>query len=127
MKLKPIALMLCASAASAYEVETHGLMTLESFNVSILGRTNPASEDVYRRLGFDRVAETAPFHQAISPNCADDGMIPTNESYIDADPSWLASTRARLHFGCIEFNRKVVANTEELSASCDEAIREYPP
>ena len=89
MNMKPIALMLCATTASAYEVETHGLFTLESYNGSVLGPSNPASADLYFRLGFDRVAEAAPFQQSSSADCADGGLLPTNESYIDADPAWL--------------------------------------
>jgi hypothetical protein len=91
MKMRAITLLFLTSTVFAYENETHGLMTLESFAISMLGPTNPASAELYLRLGFDRLAATPPFQQSGLPSCMDNGTSPSNEAYIDADPAWLNS------------------------------------
>jgi hypothetical protein len=48
-----LAFIIVTSPANAYEVETHGLLTLEAYKVSVL-QPLPSPNPLYVRLGFDR-------------------------------------------------------------------------
>jgi hypothetical protein len=89
MNVRPFILLFCVSASWAYEVETHGLFTVESFNVSLLGPANPTSAAVYARLGFDRLNVETPFQQPGLAACAGIGNDPKQDAYVDAQPAWL--------------------------------------
>ena len=99
-----IFLLLC-SDCWAYEVETHGLMTNESFDASILGASNSTQAEVYLRLGFDRVNATDPFFQAGLATCETLSDDPKRNAYVDAQPAWLsggAPDAANRKFRCVQ-------------------------
>lgn len=92
MRLHALILTLVfATSANAYEVETHGAITLNAFDYSVLGNNNPGQADLYRRLGFDRVDLERPFFQVVGPQCDVTGLVPQVDGYVDPDPAWLAS------------------------------------
>jgi hypothetical protein len=64
---KLIALVLISSSACAYEVETHGLLTVEAFKISVLGQ--PIANPLYIALGFDRVNAQNPYLQPSLADC----------------------------------------------------------
>ena len=84
-----LCLLLSYGFASAYEVETHGLFTVESFNVSVLGSANPVAGALYARLGFERLNPESPFLQPGLAACVAIGDDPKQDAYIDAQPAWL--------------------------------------
>ena len=88
---KLLALLFFCPQLSAYEVETHGLMTQQGFDYSIVGLANPTSVEVYKRLGFDRVDPAYPFLQNGLAQCLVSGEDPKQDAYIDPRPAWLAS------------------------------------
>jgi len=81
--------LLFSSSALAYEVETHGAITDNAFEYSILGTRNPNQADVYSRLGFDRVDVRQPFFQTIGSSCSASSSTPQVNAYTDPDPAWL--------------------------------------
>jgi hypothetical protein len=68
---KLIALALLSSSAWAYEVETHGLLTVEAYKLSVLGPT--IANPLYINLGFDRVDAQNPYLQPNLADCASSG------------------------------------------------------
>ena len=75
--------------AQAYEIETHGLFTEDAFDHSIIGRLNPASAEIYQRLGFDRLDPFRGFDQAGLADCANPaGSAPKLDAYVDPKASW---------------------------------------
>jgi hypothetical protein len=91
MNIRSLALIFLSANLSAFEVETHGFMTLESYSSSILGADNTASAEVYFRLGFDRVAAGRPFFQPGLASCEGVANDPKQDAYIDPQPAWLVA------------------------------------
>jgi hypothetical protein len=103
---KRISLLLLFSASvHCYEVETHGLLTKNAFDFSVMGLRNSASVDQYRRLGFDRVDPNDPSEQIGLASCQSTGDDPKQDAYIDALPEWLSTVApdaGNRKFRCIQ-------------------------
>ena len=83
-----LAFILVTSPANAYEVETHGLLTLEAYKVSVL-QPLPSPNPLYVRLGFDRQDAQDPYFQPDLTSCQSNGTDPKQAAYIDPVGTWL--------------------------------------
>lgn len=83
MKLDKVLLTLCAiglhhaAPLRAYETDTHALITLHSFDRSVL-----AQPDTLQRLGLDRFEDNRPFH---FPDAVP--YTPARDAYFDYQPN----------------------------------------
>ena len=102
-----LALVWVASAASASEVETHGLITLEAYKISVLQQTSSLNPNpLYTRLGFDRQDSQNPYFQPDLADCQTSGSDPKQAAYMDAVGAWLDGNTApdtnNRKFRCIQ-------------------------
>jgi hypothetical protein len=71
-------------------LETHGLMTQDAFRKSILSGQTTASNDLYFRLGFDRLDVKHPFKRETGLGCKFPGVsLYEEDQYLDARGTWL--------------------------------------
>jgi hypothetical protein len=76
--------------ARSYNLETHGLMTQEAFTKSILSGQTVVSNDLYFRLGFDRLDVKHPFKRDAGAGCKFPGVsLYEEDEYLDARGTWL--------------------------------------
>ena len=100
-----LAFILVTSPANAYEVETHGLLTLEAYKVSVL-QPLPSPNPLYVRLGFDRQDAQDPYFQPDLTSCQSNGTDPKQAAYIDPVGTWLegnvAPDSSNRKFRCVQ-------------------------
>ena len=105
MKALVYALSICLCSSSfASEVETHGAITLNAFNFSVLGKDNSNQSELYLRLGFDRIDLRQPFVQTTGNPCVDPKNALQADDYLDVDPAWSSQRTARK--ACARTTRK---------------------
>jgi hypothetical protein len=78
-------IFLISNRVFAYETPTHAFITKLAFDGSILNQPN---NELYFRLGFDRLNVMRPFDMQLPLSCAVDSS-PNQDSYADSLPIWL--------------------------------------
>jgi hypothetical protein len=85
-----ITLLIVSASTCGFNLETHGFLTQEAFNKSLLSGLTPASADLYFRLGFDRLDIKHPFKRDAGAGCKYPGIsLYEEDEYLDARGTWL--------------------------------------